>query len=50
LERNYFLCKEIAGFTLGDLLATPARILDWYYCRAVKDYTDEQEKLEQANK
>jgi hypothetical protein len=49
LERNYWLCSRVAGFTLGDLLKTPARLLDWYYGRAIKDYNDEQEEIERAN-
>jgi len=48
LEREYRLCKDIPGFTLGDVRQTESRILEWHYSRLLKDYQDrEKEELNQ---
>ncbi len=45
LEREYYLCKHVPGFSLGEIRVTQSRILDWHYSRLIKDQQEQQKGL-----
>jgi len=47
LEREFQLCKNIPGFTLEGIRATPIRLLDWHYGRMIRDIQEKQDRAQE---